>query len=300
MKSVNTCSSVSQMKDILQSTADKIGGFNYNFYSLQSGISTELGYGKVNAYKAVQLAQQTTIFDLMVKDSFDDSGMEPNTVTPYMWNSDNIWVRSSGNLTVEHQNPVYYANNTPNYVRVKVKNNSCVASLGIEQLNVYWAKASAGLSWPNPWNGGVVYPPTNASMGGSIGLQNIPVLQPGQEVTLNFPWIVPNPDNYGNIDQWHFCLLARIVSPNDTTFACDTARPMTILPPDSAFSRQADRRSRGLSVAMSPRQNNRFLARMPIFADAFDGIKIARYADINPVAGGINAARRRHRVLRVK
>lgn len=216
MKSVNSCSSVSQMKDIIQATADKIGGYNYNFYDLQPGISAELGYGKVNAFKAVQLAQHTTSFDLMVKDSYDDSGMEPNNVTPYMWNSDNIWVRSYNNLTVEHQNPVYYANNTPNYIRVKVKNNSCIVSSGNEQLNVYWAKASAGLSWPNPWNGGIVYPPTNASMGGSVGLQNIPVLQPGQEVTLNFPWIVPNPDNYGNIDQWHFCLLARIVSSNDS------------------------------------------------------------------------------------
>lgn len=215
MKSVNSCSTVSQMKDIIQATADKIGGFNYNFYNLQPGISAELGYGKINAFKAVQLAQQTTAFDLMVKDSYDDSGMEPNTVSQYMWISENIWVISSGNLTVNHQNPIYYPNNYPNVVRVKVKNNSCVISSGNEQLNVYWAKASTGLSWPNPWNGGIVYSPTNASMGNSIGVQNIPILQPGQEVTLNFPWIVPNPADYGNVDQWHFCLLARIVSSND-------------------------------------------------------------------------------------
>lgn len=220
MKSVNSCASISQMKDIIQLTADKIGGFNYNFYNNQPGISLELGYGKINAFKAVQLAQHMTEFDLVVKDSYNDSGMEPNNDTQYMWASENIWVRNTGNLTFEHQNPIYYGNNTPNYVRVRVKNNSCITSTGNEQLNVYWAKASTGLSWPNPWNGGVVYPPTNASMGGSIGIQNIPILQPGQEAILSFPWIVPNPADYGNVDQWHFCLLSRIVAPNDPmTFA---------------------------------------------------------------------------------
>ncbi|GEC78589.1 S8 family serine peptidase [Flavobacterium aquatile] len=216
MKSVNTCASVSQMKDILQSTADKIGGFNYNFYNLQSGISAELGYGKVNAFKAVQLAQQITSFDLIVKDSYDDSGMEPNNVTQHMWNSPNIWIRSDLQaMTVEHQNPIYYADNSPNKVRVRVKNNSCITSTGAEQLKVYWAKAGTGLAWPNPWNGGVIFPASNASLGGIIGVQNIPILQPGEERILNFNWIVPNPADYGNIDNWHFCLLSRIETSND-------------------------------------------------------------------------------------
>lgn len=61
MKSINSCLSVSQMKNILQSSADKIGGFNYNWNPSLPGHSLELGYGKVNAYKAVQMAQSMIV-----------------------------------------------------------------------------------------------------------------------------------------------------------------------------------------------------------------------------------------------
>lgn len=71
------------------------------------------------------------------------------------------------------------------------------------------------MAWPNPWNGGVIFPASNASLGGIIGVQNIPILQPGEERILNFNWIVPNPADYGNIDNWHFCLLSRIETSND-------------------------------------------------------------------------------------
>ena len=155
-------------------------------------------------------------FDIIVKDSSDDTGIEPNTVTPYMWTSDNIWVRNYNDNGLEHQNPDYSATGNANFVRVRVINNSCITSLGNEQLKLYWAKASTALSYPNPWMGGITYNPTGASMGSPIGTLNIPVLQPGEETILTFPWIVPNPNDYGTDgDQWHFCLLARITATND-------------------------------------------------------------------------------------
>ena len=217
MKSVNSCLNISQLKNILQNTADKIGGFNYDLSSTMPGHSIQLGYGKVNAYNAVSFASNynSPTLDLYVKDSYNDTGAEPNTVTPYMWVSSDIWVRNFNDNGLTHQNPDYSANGNDNYVKVRVINKSCVASTGNEELRVYWAKASTNLGYPNPWYGGIPHPITGANMGDHFGTLTIPALQPGEEAILTFPWLVPNPANYGTIDQWHFCLLARIVATND-------------------------------------------------------------------------------------
>ena len=218
MKSVNTCLTASQIKSILLNSTDKIGGFNYNWSSIMPGHSIELGYGKVNAHAAVLMAQSmgSATLDLMVKDSQDDTGAEPNTVTQYMWTSDNIWVRNNNDSGLTHENPDYSALGNPNYVKVRVINKSCVASTGNEQLKLYWAKASTALGYPNPWMGGVTHPTTGASMGSPIGTLTIPVIPAGGETILTFPWQVPNPANYGNDgDQWHFCLLTRIEATTD-------------------------------------------------------------------------------------
>lgn len=161
--------------------------------------------------------------DLIVKDGSDDTGAEPNTSTSYMWTSDHIWIRNYNDNGLEHQNPDYSSTGNANFVKVKVINNSFATSLGNEQLKLYWAKASTALSYPNPWMGGITYNPTGASMGSPIGTLNIPVLQPGEETILTFPWIVPNPNDYGTDgDQWHFCLLARITATNDPMTSTET------------------------------------------------------------------------------
>ena len=220
MKSVNSCLSVSQMKNILQSTADKIGGFNYNWNSLMPGHSLQLGYGKVNAHKAVQMAQllNSPTLDLMVKDGVDDNGSQPNNTTQYMWASTDIWIRNQPDGVDSHQNPEY-SPTIPNYAYVRITNKSCVASTGNEQLKFYWAKAGTSLAWPNTWDGSSTF--ANGALQGSPSTPNpittIPVLQPGQEVILQIPFLVPNPANYAfaGSDQWHFCLLARIEAIGD-------------------------------------------------------------------------------------
>ena len=177
-----------------------------------------MGYGLVDAYAAVQIAQSmgSADLDLMVKDSQDDTGAEPNTVTQYMWTSDNIWVRNNNDSGLTHENPDYSANGNPNYVKVRVINKSCVASTGSEQLKLYWAKASTALGYPNPWMGGINHPTTGASMGNPVGTLTIPIIPAGGVTILTFPWQVPNPANYGTDgDQWHFCLLTRIEATSD-------------------------------------------------------------------------------------
>ena len=175
-----------------------------------------------NAYRAN--AQNTgtykevcnNILDLMVKDGTEDLGAEPNTATQLMCVSNNIWARNNNDNELEHQNPEYSSNGVPNFIKVRVVNKSCIVSTGTEQLKLFWAKASTSLSWPSPWTGGVANPTTGANMGNEVGTLIIPVLQPGQEIIMTFPWQVPNPADYGaDGNQWHFCLLSQIEASND-------------------------------------------------------------------------------------
>ncbi len=162
------------------------------------------------------------VLDLMVKDGSDDLGTQPNTRTQFFWESDNIWVRNDNDNGLDHQNPEFSTSGAPVFIKVRVVNKSCMTSTGNELLNLYWSKASSGLSWPNSWNGSITYPATGVSMGNIVGTLNIPVLQPWQEIILTFPWQVPDPYRYDGNDQWHFCLLSRIVTNNDPMLVLET------------------------------------------------------------------------------
>jgi hypothetical protein len=53
VKSVNMCIGPHGVKHILQYSADKIPGYDYNYHPYYPGLSEEVGYGKLNAHKAV-------------------------------------------------------------------------------------------------------------------------------------------------------------------------------------------------------------------------------------------------------
>jgi serine protease len=220
--SVNPCLTHQQVATIIETTSQKVGGYAYTTYSNRPNgtWNNEVGYGLVDAYASVIMAQQmnNSTLDLMVKDGIDDIGNEPNNITPYMWASTDIWVRNQPDAIEEHQNPEYSAT-IPNYAYVRVTNKSCVSSTGNEQLKLYWAKAGTSLSWPATWNASTTF--GNGALQGAPSTPNpsttIPVLQPGQEIVLQIPFLVPNPADYSfaGSDQWHFCLLARIEATND-------------------------------------------------------------------------------------
>jgi hypothetical protein len=219
--SVNPCLTGKQVRDIIEQTAQKVGIYSYSISPnrLNGDWNSEMGYGLIDAFAAVQLAMTlgSPDLDLYIKDSHNDVGFEPNTATQFMWNSDDIWVRNNNNNTlgVLHQNPEYHSNNQPNFVKVRIKNKSCLSSTGNEKIKLYWAKASTSLAWPNNWNGSMLI--NNIPLGGEIGELNIPPLESGAETIVSFDWIVPNPADYTTINSepWHFCLLARIVSDQD-------------------------------------------------------------------------------------
>lgn len=217
--SVNPCLTAQQVRDIIERTSQKIGNYSYQETAGRPNgtWNNQMGYGLVDAYAAVQLAQQmySSTLDLYVRDYPDDIGIEPNTITEHTWRSQDIWVRHTNDSGLVHQNPEYDPN-LSNYVYVKVINKSCIASSGNDVLKVYWSKAATAMSWDSHWNGSLF--PTGQKRGDFIGQVNIPIIQSGGEAIIPIEWNnIPNPDDYTNINSepWHFCLLARIESEDD-------------------------------------------------------------------------------------
>ena len=220
--SVNPCLTAEQVNDIIEKTAQKIrpNKYSYTHHSGRyNGIwNRQMGYGLVDAYAAIQMAQQvhSPTLDLYIKDSPGDIGIEPNTITGRrMWRSPDLWIRNKADGIEEHQNPVYKRNNNRNYVYVRITNKSCTASTGKDKVKLYWRKAGTVSRWPESWDGTTRQ--NDVLMGAPIGTIYIPALEPGEEVVLSFPWEMPNLRDYSNIspNTWHFCLLARIVSEDD-------------------------------------------------------------------------------------
>jgi serine protease len=220
MYSVNPCLTQEQVKNILKDTAEKVGNYNYQWNPDNLGHSVELGYGRINAFLAVQAAQGLNPYnlDLIIKDGVDDVGEEPNTTTQYLWTSPDIWIRNNDDNGIEHQNPEYHPTE-PNYAYIRVKNKSCIPTYGNEKVNFYWAKAGTSLAWPTSWNGNNYFS-QGPLLGAPVGEGEVlPILQAGQETIIKIPFLVPNPNIYNwfqGWEQWHFCLLARIETINDT------------------------------------------------------------------------------------
>jgi pregnancy-associated plasma protein-A len=153
--------------------------------------------------------------DLWSQDTGNDNGVEPNNTGDPMYVSHDIWVRNmnDGLTDQQHQNPIY---GSTNYIYVRVRNQSC-SEAASGTLNLYWAKASSGLSWPAPWDGSVTMP---ALMGDLVGSQSTGSVPAGGFVILEFPWNPPNPADYSSFgaDKSHFCLLSRIETPAGMTF----------------------------------------------------------------------------------
>jgi hypothetical protein len=156
--------------------------------------------------------------DLFIKDTPEDIGNEPNNESGVFYVSEDIWIRNTndGRLNQEHQNPIYRPSGPSNYVYVRIRNRGCAPSSS-SNVRLYWAKASSGLSWPNPWTGGITV--GTALMGDPIGT-GIPTgtVDGGSSTILEFPWNPANPADYTafGADNAHFCLLA-VIEPTATT-----------------------------------------------------------------------------------
>lgn len=137
--------------------------------------------------------------DLWIEDTPPDSGIEPNISGQDMWLSRSIWIRHTNDGVEEHQNPFYGDNN---HVYARIRNRGGVASTPGAVVKLYWAYASAGLSWPDNWH--------------EIGSAVLPQIAPDNNQTeiVRIPW---NPPGAG-----HYCLIARIESEDDPLVYTDT------------------------------------------------------------------------------
>ena len=63
MVASNSSLSSETIRQILKDTANKVGGYDYNWNPAMPGHSFELGYGRVNAESAVLAAGGNTIFE---------------------------------------------------------------------------------------------------------------------------------------------------------------------------------------------------------------------------------------------
>ena len=151
-----------------------------------------------------------------IADTATDTGLEPDTTTTTPWESPSIRIvqPSQGLLSVLPVSEMVAAGK-PAAIYVQVQNACPFPTLGTETLNLYWGKASTGLGWPAPWNGGSFDPgfPTS-SMGGLIASVPVPVIAAnGASILPPITWAnPPDPAQY-TVADGHFCLLARIVSP---------------------------------------------------------------------------------------
>lgn len=205
-----------EANDLIERNTKKIGGYSYqSSATYKNGTwNNEMGYGLVDA---ALVTSHTKPYDLMIRDSEVDTGAEPNLVTEYMWGSCDIWTRNEDDGGSEHENPI--CKSTPAWIYVRVKNIGTVPTTGDDFVEIRWAKAGLGLSWPASWYEGDRYNDLDIPMGGRVATKVIKVLQPGEETIVKASWDVLDPNVYKNItsEPWHFCLLARVCSTDDPT-----------------------------------------------------------------------------------
>ena len=216
--SINPCLTHDEVEDILEQTAQKVGGYTYTTTTGRPNGTwdNEMGYGLVDAEAAVIAAEATlptgSNFDLYIKDRPFDIGTEPNPDTGPMWISEDIWVRQSLDGGTTHQNPEFKMF-SPNGIYVTVRNRGTQTS-PCADLKVYFSKASTGLVWPTHWDDYFI---SGILHGDLINTVSIPEIPAGGSVVIEVPWYPPNPADF-TTDIHHFCLLARVISPSDPMF----------------------------------------------------------------------------------
>jgi hypothetical protein len=144
--------------------------------------------------------------DIYMRDNLLDDGSVPSS--GMWWISPDIWVRNNdaGDCSVTgHQNPIA---GTINTLCVRVRNRLATA-VGNITVDLYWAGAALGISWPEGWS--------------HFDSFTILTLAPGGEVITPVLWNVPSVTG-------HFCFLARADAAGDPIdTGLDTIEPTDVI-----------------------------------------------------------------------
>jgi hypothetical protein len=152
---------------------------------------------------------------VVIYDCSSDNGSQPDVSCGTVYNSPDIWVRTTNdgfvNFTMQH--PAFPGTN---YVYVRM-NNIGSQTLAAGRVYVFWAKFAAGgqgwsWDWTNCYNSG------GFLIGDLVGYADITGLPSGGSAIAEIPWTNgPDPANFGGAT--HGCLLARFVAPDDPMYA---------------------------------------------------------------------------------
>jgi subtilisin family serine protease len=191
--SVNPCATGKQVRDYIESTCQKVGGYDYQIApDRPNGTrNEEMGYGLIDAYGAVKMAKEgySSTYDLYIKDFYDDSGKEPYITSGFATNSPDIWIRNEDD-NIDFDQPAIALKT--NFVYVRVRNKSCVdtplnsSGSNYQRLDLYVSKPS--VSDPDPTSRYSPLANENYVLSGS---QSIPAIAAGEEVILKFPFFGP-------------------------------------------------------------------------------------------------------------
>jgi hypothetical protein len=140
--------------------------------------------------------------NVWMKDTWGDTGAEPDPDPDIMYASPYIWTRTSQDTLAtgmtdryqhehQHQNPVLHQ---PAWAYVKLHNNGAAAATG--HVKLYWGNGSTSLAWPALWTQIADIPVTAASFAA------------GATKVVEIPW--SDPPGSG-----HYCLTARWESAAD-------------------------------------------------------------------------------------
>jgi subtilisin family serine protease len=128
--SVNQNLSWEEVRQVLLDSADKIDAaanpYNLAPASRPPGTRNDrYGYGRVNAQRAIQLAQAGSARDLYIRDTVGDIGTVPQPAWGF-WDSPDIWVRNTDDGGTTHQNTI---RGQDNFLHARVWNRGAQASL---------------------------------------------------------------------------------------------------------------------------------------------------------------------------
>jgi fibro-slime domain-containing protein len=132
--------------------------------------------------------------DVWAHDPAPDQGVEPNTVSPTLWISPDVWVRNQNDGVNKHQNVKV---GQDNFVNVNVANRGALPAKDTT-VEVYRMNKGAGLgnAWPKGWD--------------LVGTAKVTELAPGasQRVVVTWPSsTIPKPG--------HYCFYVRLINADD-------------------------------------------------------------------------------------
>lgn len=131
-----------KVRDIIERTACKVGGYSYTYdVSHSNGTwNKEMGYGLINVFQALDFA------DVYIKDSPLDNGSVPSKAN--FWDNSDIVVRSSDDDVFEHQSAIP---GRDNYIYVRVTNLGPNTARNVNVLLLVAPFAGTEFVFPADW-----------------------------------------------------------------------------------------------------------------------------------------------------